>query len=1000
MTPTWLAQRQSGALGTAEQAAAQKALVHDGTSTLAYFDALGRQFLTIAHNRWLLDGVTTDDRPRTRLDLDIDGQQRREIDALDRVVMRLDGALLKAKSHQASMESGERWLLDDVTGKVIYLWDSLQRIFRTEYDPLRRPLAVRVTGADTLDPTRVILQRRTEYGEGAPNDSMLNLRGRVSRAYDEAGVVTHAEYDFKGNLLRGQRQLTSEYRALIDWSAPVALADIFTSSTRYDALNRAIEKTTPDGTVSHLTYDRGGHLQQVEADLQGTTPTVFVETIEYDAKGRRRRIEYGNGAITSYEYDPRTFRLTHLQTTRGAPFNDDCQDLHYTFDPAGNITAIRDDAQQTIYFRNRRVEPSAEYTYDATYRLIEAMGREHLGQLAGGALQPPTATSPDDAPRVGLPHPGDGNAVGLYVQRYAYDRAGNIVTMIHRGSDPLNPGWTRTYSYSEPSQLEPGKVNNRLTSTQVGSDPALPYSHDIHGNMIAMPHLSAMSWDCHDRLQSTARQAAGAPATTYYVYDSGGQRVRKATDAATRSERIYLGGFETYREYATDGITVTLERQTLHVMDDHHRIAIVETRTQGTDPSPAQLIRHQFGNHLDSAALELDPTGAVISYEEYYPYGSSSYQALNTETPKRYRYTSKERDDETGFNYHGARYYAPWLARWTSADPQLLGDGPNLFVYCRNNPIVGVDPNGYQTVVVPGAQSGAPVPPPAGGAIPPTPPRPPTPPAPPAPAETVPDSSGNYGLTTFQGGSANLRLHWTGEFDYIHFGSTSSRAESHNYYLGVRYGFSDHFTGGLALTPSTSRDPTGVSSSTTVVSAVGDISGVENDPAGHPLLRYHLFPSIGLTTLAGGGVAPTGGVIGGVESAGDNNHMVGGNVSVAAAPEGSAVAPGTPPLVTPVTVGATVATQHQLGPFTISAEVFAAIVIAGVRGSIRGAEELRVGWDVAVGLARPGTRGPNRQPAGGIQVMVGAVHSVDYFGTAPLPADQVFIGIGGSLTGP
>jgi hypothetical protein len=56
------------------------------------------------------------------------------------------------------------------------------------------------------------------------------------------------------------------------------------------------------------------------------------------------------------------------------------QNLHYTYDPAGNITHIQDDAQQTIYFRNQRVEPSNDYTYDAVYRLIQASGREHLGQ--------------------------------------------------------------------------------------------------------------------------------------------------------------------------------------------------------------------------------------------------------------------------------------------------------------------------------------------------------------------------------------------------------------------------------------------------------------------------------------------------------------------------------------------------------------------------------------------------------------------------------------------
>ena len=48
-------------------------------------------------------------------------------------------------------------------------------------------------------------------------------------------------------------------------------------------------------------------------------------------------------------------------------------------------------------------------------------------------------------------------------------------------------------------------------------------------------------------------------------------------------------------------------RETLHIMDDKQRIALVETRTEGKEAGvPPQLIRFQFGNHLGSASLELD----------------------------------------------------------------------------------------------------------------------------------------------------------------------------------------------------------------------------------------------------------------------------------------------------------------------------------------------------------------------------------------------------------
>jgi uncharacterized protein RhaS with RHS repeats len=111
---------------------------------------------------------------------------------------------------------------------------------------------------------------------------------------------------------------------------------------------------------------------------------------------------------------------------------------------------------------------------------------------------------------------------------------------------------------------------------------------------------------------------------------------------------------------------VKLERETLHIMDDQQRISLVETRTRGDDNSLPQLVRFQLGNHLGSASLELDDQAQIISYEEYTPYGSTSYQAVRAgldKNPKRYRFTGKERDEENGLNYHGARYYAPWLGR-------------------------------------------------------------------------------------------------------------------------------------------------------------------------------------------------------------------------------------------------------------------------------------------------------------------------------------------------
>ncbi len=720
--PTWHEQRAGGGLGTQEQIAAQKTEIHADTPTVVHFDSLGRTFLTVTHNKFKRSDEPQTNPPteefyQTRVIFDIEGNQREVIDALDRIVMRYDYDMLGNRIHQASMEAGERWILNCVAGNTIRTWDSRGHEFHMTYDFLRRPSESFLLKSGL--PRQLV--ERTVYGESRTNSEINNLRGQAIQVFDQAGVMTSDDYNFKGNLLSSQRQLAQEYKTTLNWSAEVRLeAETFTSHTRYDALNRPTELTAPDNSVIRPGYNEANLLESVAANLQGAAKvTPFVTNIDYDAKGQRQRIDYGNGASTSHEYDPLTFRLIHLLTQRDAgDFPSDCpqpppsgwlgcqmQNLRYTYDAAGNITHIHDDAQQTIYFRNQRIEPSNEYTYDAIYRLIDATGREHLGQ--GNA---PIPHSPEDAQRVGLLHPGDGNAMGRYLEQYVYDAVGNILAMQHRGSNPRHSGWTRDYTYNETSLLEAGNVSNRLSTTTIGgSSEAYAYegSVGLHGNITAMPHLPLMQWDYSDQLQATARQVVnigGMPETTWYVYDASGQRVRKVTErqvtdgqtAMRKKERIYLSGFEIYREYGNDGASVTLERETLHIMNDQQRIALVETRTQGDDGSALQLLRYQFTNHLGSAGLELDDQGQMVSYEEYTPYGNTSYQAMHsqTEIPKRYRYTGMERDEENGLNYHSARYYCPWLARWVKPDPIGIADSVNVYEYVSGNPINIVDPSG------------------------------------------------------------------------------------------------------------------------------------------------------------------------------------------------------------------------------------------------------------------------------------------------------------------
>ncbi|MGH9754610.1 MAG: toxin TcdB middle/C-terminal domain-containing protein, partial [Blastocatellia bacterium] len=464
---TWHAERINNQLGAAERSAAQKAANHANTPAAAHLDAMGRAFLTIADN-----GPDQNGSPRkyaTRNMLDVEGNQRAIIDAKGRIVMRYDYNMLGARIHQAGMEAGERWMLNDVSGKPVRAWDSRRFIRRMTYDELRRPTAMFVTenGVERM-------AERAVYGEALGDAN--NHRTRMHQAFDGAGALTTEAYDFKGNLLRGKRELLPGYKQAVNWlQNPTPNDGAFTIVAGFDAINRPITVTTPDNSVYSATFNEANLLDRVDVNLRGAAVvTPFVTNINYNAKGQRELIAYGNGAQTGYEYDPLTLRLTKLTTTR--PANPDAvasqlfktatlvQDLRYTYDPVGNITRIEDAALKTIFHDGAQVEPVCGYAYDAIYRLIEANGREHIGQTAFD-FAPPNGGRRDFPFFGSRANPNDMQAMRNYTERYEYDEVGNFEFMRHAFN---GGGWNRDYDYEEASLIEPAKVSNRLTRSDVG----------------------------------------------------------------------------------------------------------------------------------------------------------------------------------------------------------------------------------------------------------------------------------------------------------------------------------------------------------------------------------------------------------------------------------------------------------------------------------------------------------------------------------------------------
>jgi RHS repeat-associated protein len=686
-----------------EQRAAWLAAKHYDTPETIHTDSSGRTIYTTADYG---DGKTTS----VRSESDPLGRYTKAFDQLGRNVSESYTNLLGSVIYGISAEKGERWVFTDVMGRPVKIWDNNAREFRSTFDQLHRPVSTFV-----MEGGKEILFAHVVYGEVFADAAQRNMKGRTYQFYDQAGVLTIKKVDFKGNVIEIERKLAKAYELSADWStlegldsvssieaAAASLLDTeaFSSSSAVDALNRPTSIELPDQSLVEPKYNEANLLDSLRVKIHGEGSFItFLENQDYDAKGQRQFAQYGNGLITNYSYDPKTLRLQNLLTKKiGTTDAQSQQNLRYTFDPVGNIVQVNDDAQQTHYFQNAVVLPESKYEYDALYQLVKATCREHAG-LGGNAQR-----DDNDLPYIAqLPHLNDLSAVRRCTELYQYDDCGNILQLQHIAT---GAGWTQRYRYEY--QDESGNVTNRLKSTSLPSDPdAGPYSaiyqHDQHGNMTKMPHLNELVWNFMDQL---AKVNLGGGGFAFFVYGLSGKRIRKVIErpGGKKIERIYLGSVEIYREY--QGSTKKLERSTLHVSDNTGRIAQVNTKLLDEDdadpanPLDTNLIRYQYTNHLGSATMETDELGNVISYEEYHPYGTSAYRSSQSSADlslKRYRFSGKERDAETGLYYFGARYYAAWLGRWNSSDPAGFVDGMNCFQYCRNNPVLFTDPNGTDT---------------------------------------------------------------------------------------------------------------------------------------------------------------------------------------------------------------------------------------------------------------------------------------------------------------
>lgn len=350
----------------------------------------------------------------------------------------------------------------DAAGKIAAVTDANANHFTFSYDNLDRLSAV--TAPDG----------QTSYTYDAANNltAVENPQSKLQFGYAAAGRMTAASAVDKANTIGGM--FTYTYDAAGNrLSMTMAASPAFTWNYTYDAMNRPVAMTSPDGTQFQFTYD---------------------------AAGRRTHMDMGTTIGADYAYDAAN-QLTSI-TYRRKTDNAVIATAGYTYDNAGNRTGMTDD------FGNHT------FDYDDLHRLTSAV------HPSSGALSVQSETfaydavgnRTQDAVRTGYAYDAANRLNSDSQYTYAYDNNGNLTTRTKTADNTPT-----TYTYD---------TQNRLTQVTRGATDTATYRYDALGRRIAktVTHAGATVADKHfiyDGNDIVAITDAAGSLKTMYTHGPG-----------------------------------------------------------------------------------------------------------------------------------------------------------------------------------------------------------------------------------------------------------------------------------------------------------------------------------------------------------------------------------------------------------------------------------------------------------------------------------------------
>ena len=498
-------------------------------------------------------------------------------------------------------------------------------------------------------------------------DTATNGQGRLASRTNGNGFTEDYNYNTDGRISSTATKIT-----------PIGggTETSYTTTHTYDTFGRLSTTTYPgSGFVLTRQYNARGYLSALK---DGTTALkTFVET---DAFGNSTEEDFGNGVTTLRTFDPKTGRLTGIDSTVGSTV---IQDNDYAWRSNGTLESRI--ANPSSGHATTRKET---FTYDPLNRL----------DLAETYINGSNTRDLD----------------------FSYDLLGNVKSKTSTlGTDTDVTGYAYGAGNAGPHAATSFSVDGvSRTLTYNGNGAVTRY--DIAGT-------SDDRWIAYNAINQPTKIVVGTGlsdpspvASDEFAYDPDGARYYRRTtwqDGGTRTEDVVtIGPVEIITDNIADEITrITKTRIGSSLM--HVKVEGIETLPYYPwfQPRTEEFIEYAHRDHLGSIDVVTDENGNVLDDLEFEPFGgrkesdwagqisasglSSLLERDWDRSPKIRGFTSHEHLDRTGLIHMNGRVFDPEIGRFLSPDIFVANRADsqawNRYSYVRNSPMSATDPSGF-----------------------------------------------------------------------------------------------------------------------------------------------------------------------------------------------------------------------------------------------------------------------------------------------------------------